>query len=188
MDKVVTSEKVLVVTLMAMLVVICICSDGWLKEVHGSLGIGQMNDGGIRLLDWAVVKRLRLMNTCFQKRKSRLITFRSRETETMIDYILMNNKYRSSVNDVKVILGEEIVSQHCLLLMDMVFKNKVKRKVKFRKKLKLWRLRESEGKEEFAEGVNNKCDGNKDGCGLKRKLLDVASEVCGYTKAKPRHF
>ena len=43
-------------------------------------------------------------------------------------------------------------------------------------------------KEEFAEGVNNNCDGSKDGCGLKRNLLDVASEVCGYTKGKPSHF
>ena len=59
--------------------------------------------------------------------------------------------------------------------MDMVFKKKVRRKVKFRKKSKLRRLRESEVKEEFAEGVNNKCDGNEDLCGLKRKLLDVAS-------------
>ena len=61
----------------------------------------------------------------------------------MIDFILVNNKYRSSVEDVKVIPGEEIVSQHCLLLIDMVFKMKVRRKVKIRKKLKLWRLRES---------------------------------------------
>ena len=73
------------------------------------------------------------------------------------------------------------MSQHCLLLTDMVFKKKVRRKVKFRKKLKLWSLRESELVEEFAEGVNNKCDGNEDWCGLKRKLLDVASKVCGYT-------
>ena len=64
------------------------------------------------------------MNTCFQKRKSRLITFGSGETETMIDYILANSKYRSSVKDVKVIPSEEIVSQHCLLLIDMVFKKK----------------------------------------------------------------
>ena len=63
---------------------------------------------------------------------------------------------------VKVIPGEEIMIQHCLLLMDMVFKKKVRKKVKFRKKLKLWRLRESEGKEEFAEGVTNKFDGNED--------------------------
>ena len=89
---------------------------------------------------------------------------------------------------MKVIHGEEIVSQHCLLLMNIMFKKKVRRKVKFRKKLKLWRLRESEVKEEFAEGINNKCDGNEDWCGLKRKLLDVASEVCGYAKGKPKHF
>ena len=128
------------------------------------------------------------MNTCFQKRKSRLVTFRSCETETMIDYILVNNKYRSSVKDVKVIPGEEIVSQQCPLLMDMVFRKKVKTKVKFRKKLKLLRLRESELKEEFADGVNNNCDGNEDWYDLKSKLLDVASEVCGYIKDKPRHF
>ena len=106
----------------------------------------------------------------------------------MIDYILVNNKYRSSVKDVKVIPGEEIVSQHYLLLMDMAFKKKVRRKVKFRKKLKLWRLRDSEVKEEFAEGDNSKCNDNDDCCGLKRKLLDLVSEVCGYIKGKPRHF
>ena len=83
------------------------------------------------------------MNTCFQKRKRWLITFRSDETEIMTDYNLVNKKNGSSVKDVKVIPGEEIVSQHCLLLIDMVFKKRVKRKVKFRKKLKLWRLRES---------------------------------------------
>ena len=137
--------------------------------------------------DWAVGKGLRLMNTCFHKRKSQLITFRLGETETMIDYILVNNKYRSSVKDVKVIPGEEIVSQHCMLI-DMVFKKKVRRKAKSRKKLTLWRLGESEVKEKFAERVNNKCDGNEDWCGLKRNLLDAAGEVCGYTKGKPRYF
>ena len=155
MDKVVTCEKVLVSV-----------------DFNGHVGIdmggfGEVHGGfGIRLLDWVVGKGLRLMNTCFQKKKNRLITFRSGETETIIDYILVNNKYRSSIKDGNVIPGEEIVSQHCLLLMDVVFKKKLRRKVKFRKKLKLWRLRESEVKEEFAEGVNNKCDGNEDWCGL----------------------
>ena len=50
------------------------------------------------------------MNTCFQKRESWLMPFRLGETDTTIDYILVNNKYRSSVKDVKVIPGEGIVS------------------------------------------------------------------------------
>ena len=40
---------------------------------------------------------------------------------------------------------------------------------------------------EFDEVVNNKCDGNEDWCGLKRKL-DVANDVCGYNKDKRTHF
>ena len=70
---------------------------GGFGEVCGSSGIGEINDGRIRLLDYAVGKGLHLMNTCFQKKKSGLMTFRSGETETMINYILVNNKYRSSV-------------------------------------------------------------------------------------------
>ena len=101
----------------------------------------------------------------------------SGETDTMIDYIPVNNRYKSSVKDVKVIPGKEIVSQHSLMLIDMMFTKKVIRKVKFRKKLKLSRSRELKVKEEFAERVNGKYDGNKDLCGLKRKLLDVVSEV-----------
>ena len=46
---------------------------------------------------------------CFQRRKIWLITFRLRETETMIDYILVNNKHRGSVKNVKVIPIEEMV-------------------------------------------------------------------------------
>ena len=84
MDKVVTSGKVLVGGDFNGHV----GSDmGGFGENHGEFGIGQMNDGGIRLLDWAVGKGLHLMNTCFQKKKSQLITFRLGEIETMIDYI-----------------------------------------------------------------------------------------------------
>ena len=77
------------------------------------------------------------MNTCFPKSKSRFKTFRSRETGTVINYTLVSSKYRSSVKDVKLFPGEDILSQHCLLLMDMAFKAKVRKKFIFRKKLKL---------------------------------------------------
>ena len=82
MDKVVTSEKVLVGGDFNGHV----GSDmGGFREARGGFGIGQINDGGVRFLDWTVSKWLWLLNTCFQKRKSWLMTFRSSETETMID-------------------------------------------------------------------------------------------------------
>ena len=52
----------------------------------------------------------------------------------MINYILPNNRHRSRVADVKAIPGEEVVSQHCVLVMDVLFSKDVKRKNKFRKK------------------------------------------------------
>ena len=62
MDKVVTSENELVGGDSNSYV----GSDmGGFGEVHGGFGIGQINDGEIILLDWAVGKGLHLMNTCF---------------------------------------------------------------------------------------------------------------------------
>ena len=43
---------------------------GGFGEAHEGFGIGQKNDGGIKLLDWGVGKGLRLINSCLQKRKS----------------------------------------------------------------------------------------------------------------------
>ena len=88
---------------------------------------------------------------------------------------------------MKVIPGEGIVSQHCLLLIHIVLKKKIRRKVKFRKKLKMSSLRELEMKEEFAKGVDKKIDGNENWYGLERKLFDVASEACDYTLFFHKH-
>ena len=53
----------------------------------------------------------------------------------MINYILANNRHRSRVADVKAIPGEEVVSQHCVLVMDVLFSKDVKRKNKFKKEM-----------------------------------------------------
>ena len=69
-------------------------------DFNGHVGSGMGGSGEVHggLLDWAVGKGLHLMNTCFQK-KSQLITFKLGETETMIIYILVNNKYIGNVKD-----------------------------------------------------------------------------------------
>ena len=42
---------------------------GSFEEVHEGFGIGQIYDGGIILLDWAIGKYVRLMSTYFQEKK-----------------------------------------------------------------------------------------------------------------------
>ena len=59
--------------------------------------------------------------------------------------------------------------------MDMVFKKKVRRKIKFGKKFKLCRLRESEVKKHFAEGLTTNLM-----VWFGKKELDDLSEVWLY--------
>ena len=66
MDKIVTIEKVLVGGNFNDHVGSDM--DGF-GEVHRRFGIGQINNGGIKLLNWAVGKRLHLMNTFSRKAK-----------------------------------------------------------------------------------------------------------------------
>ena len=73
MEKVVKCEKVLVGGDFN----VHVCSYmGGFGDVYGGFEIDKINDEGIRLLDWAVGKGLRLMNNCTQKRKIWLRTFR----------------------------------------------------------------------------------------------------------------
>ena len=66
-------------------------------------------------------------NTWSKKRDSRLFCLLSRvsrlyssgASKTQIDYILVRNKDRKLVKDVKVVPSEEVVLQHCSVVPDI---------------------------------------------------------------------
>lgn len=58
------------------------CDADCFLEDHGGFRNGQVNGEEVRLVEWAFGKGLRLMNTCFEKRKTRLITFQLVDIET----------------------------------------------------------------------------------------------------------
>ena len=91
-------------------------ADGF-EEVHGGYGYGVRNDEGGRLLDFAVAHDLVIGNTLFKKRNSYLITYASGDHETQVDYILFHKGLRKYIRNVKVIPGEECLTQHRLLVL-----------------------------------------------------------------------
>ena len=92
-------------------------------------------------MNWAVGFGMKLMNTCFPKNiNNHLVTYKSGHAETVVDYILVHCDHQSRVNNAKVIPGEEVVSQHCLLVTDIVLKKVVKHKKKFESKVCLRKL------------------------------------------------
>ena len=72
------------------------------------------------ILEYAPVYALFLGNTCFKKPDSHLITYRSGNTATQIDFVIFRKSLRKLLMDVKVIPGEEVALRHKLLVCDMV--------------------------------------------------------------------
>ena len=89
------------------------------EGLHGGHGYGVRNPEGTRILELCVAADLVITNTFFTKCDSQLLTFRSGNACSQIDYILVRKSDFRSVPDVKVIGGEKCVSQHKLLVGDI---------------------------------------------------------------------
>ena len=109
---------------------------------------------GERFLEYALAFDLLLGNTCFKKRDSRLIKYKSGNIATQIDFILFRRTMRKLVTDVKVIPGEEVALQHQLLVCDMRIDVAPKSKRKFTPRLKVWKLKDPQTSSHFQEVFN----------------------------------
>ena len=109
------------------------------EGVHGGNGFGDHNEEGEAILEFATCFDLVVANTFFTKETQKLVTYESGGVSSVVDYMLAR---KNDMKDVKVIPGEECVSQHKLVVMDMRIKRNTKKKAKgTRGRLKTWRLR-----------------------------------------------
>ena len=86
-------------------------------SVHRGLSFGKRNEPGNLILDFALSYDLILVNTWFRKIESHLITFRSGSSASEI--FLTRKVDRDCCMDCKVVLGESVVTQHRLLILDI---------------------------------------------------------------------
>ena len=123
--------------------------DGF-EGVHSGNGFGDRNALGEAVLEFATCIDLVVANTFFTKDMQKLVIYESDGVRTVADYVLVRKNDMKDVKDVKVIPGEECVSQHKLVVMNMTIKRSTKKKAKgMRGRLKAWRLRPSTEREEF---------------------------------------
>ena len=163
------------------------------KEVHDGYGYGKpdADTGGERILEYALAYDLILGNTCFKKRDSHLITYRSGNATTQIDFVLFRKNMRKFVTDAKVIPGEEVALQHQLLVCDMKIDLPPQAKRKFTPRLKVWKLRDPQICSRFQESLKahmsaaeTEADTTCEEIWVKLKsgLLKTTEEVCGKTR------
>ena len=86
--------------------------------VTGKFGLGVQNEAGQRLIEFCQENVLVIANTLFQKYKRRLCTSTSPDGqhENEINYILCNQRWRSSIQSAKTRPGADYGSDHELLI------------------------------------------------------------------------
>lgn len=73
------------------------------------------NGGVVSLLDFAKAFEL-VIASSFQKREEHLLAYRSSVAKTHMDHLLLRKCNRGLCKDCKVILGENLTTQHKLVM------------------------------------------------------------------------
>ena len=99
------------------------------EGVHGGYGYGLRNKEGEHILRFAVAHNLVVGNSYFTKKDNHLITYQSSGINGQIDYTLLRRSNFKLVRDIKVIPGEEVVTQHRMLVSDRMEIHKTKQEI-----------------------------------------------------------
>ena len=158
-------------------------ADGY-EGVHGGHGLGERNREGERILELADSFGMVVGNTFFTKKDDKLITFKSGENATTIDYILVQKDVMRRVKNVKVIPGEECFLQHRLLVMDLTWQQCASRKVKPNRRVKLWRLREEGVRKAVKEAASLETQDYQTWDDWSAGIMRVAKKVCGTSSGQ----
>ena len=86
------------------------------EGVHGGRGFGSRNVEGEMLLEFAEARGMMVLNTWFDKEDSKKVSYESGGCKTVVDYIMVKQRDRWMVEDVKVIRNEPCLTQHKLMV------------------------------------------------------------------------
>ena len=103
------------------------------EKVMGRFGYGDRNERGEKLLEFAMDNDLVICNTKFQQKECRKWTWRSCDgkTKNMIDMILINRRWITSVQQCRTFQGADMDSDHSLVIANIKIKLKQKHKAQF---------------------------------------------------------
>uniref|UniRef100_A0A6P7F0X3 Craniofacial development protein 2-like n=1 Tax=Diabrotica virgifera virgifera TaxID=50390 RepID=A0A6P7F0X3_DIAVI len=98
------------------------------EAIHGGLGFGTTNEAGDDMLEFATALDMAIVNTFFKKRETQLITYKSGQHQSQIDYFMIRKEDIRECKDCKVIVSETVSQQHKLLVLDFEVKSETKPK------------------------------------------------------------
>ncbi|XP_056690259.1 uncharacterized protein [Spinacia oleracea] len=163
--------------------------DGF-ESIHGGFGYGERNEAGNAILDFALAYDLGIMNTWFEKRESHLVTYRSGDNTSQIDFFLVRIALRQCYTNCKVIPGESTTTQHRLVVLDFQGRSYIRKsRPLVEPRIKWWKL-QGEQQLKFVEKVASEgiwardmdLDVDSLWTRMEHTIKGVAREVLGESK------
>ena len=95
--------------------------EGREEDTVGPYGLGKRNDNGERVVNFCKRHNLYVTNTWFQQQRSAQHTWRASDkvTKYQIDYVLVDKRYRNSLQNSKSMPGAECGSDHNPVIVRM---------------------------------------------------------------------
>ena len=129
------------------------------EQEHGGHSFGDRHEEGEDVLRFAEACNLGIVNTVFQKQEEHLITYKSGNRRTTIDYILVKRTDLKAAKDCKVIPGESIAMQHRILVRDYKLKTTMKKQTRqINRQIRWWNLNKEKTRAEYHASVTTKLD------------------------------
>ena len=125
-----------------------------IERIHGEWGMGDRNDEGENIEDKAIAFDLDIVNTFFEKKVNRFVTYNSGGRESQLNLLMCKRCHLKEVINCKVISGEAVAAHHRVLVTDWEIQRGKKRKPEQATPwIDWWRLEEDNLKVQFREKV-----------------------------------
>ncbi|CAF3402770.1 unnamed protein product [Rotaria sp. Silwood1] len=130
---------------------------GW-EAVMGRYGYGTRNERGEHLLEFATLHNLFICNTRFQQKPIRKWTWESPDGihKNMIDLIMIQKRWKTSVVNCRTFQGADISSDHSLVLCNIKLRLKnLHNKPKYNQRLNIQQLNDQTTKTSYQKHLEN---------------------------------
>jgi len=126
-----------------------------ISRIHGGNAYGNGDEDGEKVIDLALSFDMVIGNTLFRKRNEHLITYKSGDRASQIDFLLYRRRNIREIKNCKVIPGDHVTAQHRLVVIDLTIavSQKQKRKTTTQRRIKWFKLKENDFQQEFKDRI-----------------------------------
>ena len=163
--------------------------DGFRTGMESTVGphgiASRTNDNGERFLDFCNLNNISIGNTFFKHKRIHKYTWLSpdKTTKTEIDFIGINTRWRSSVQDIRIFRGADCGSDHNLVVGKIRPKFKRLRKVEKQKMFDINKLKDAEMRQQYSIEVSNRFASLPDTENIEERWESFKSAVHDAAKA-----